>query len=148
MSDSTASDFLIVIIAILLPPVAVLIRRGCGPDVIINIILTLLFHFPGIIHALWIVLHDRDRRRNAVAARLSQLGPQVYYGPGPIPESGPAAYKDVPVQQQQQQQQQPAPAPQQPMAPPPEYQNERPEFANKVREEGPVDEKAALAGKY
>jgi uncharacterized membrane protein YqaE (UPF0057 family) len=44
-----------IILAILLPPVAVFLKAGAGKDLVINIILCLLFWLPGIIHALWIV---------------------------------------------------------------------------------------------
>ena len=44
-----------IVLAILLPPVAVFLKAGAGKDLVINIILCLLFWLPGIIHALWIV---------------------------------------------------------------------------------------------
>ena len=47
---------LLIILAILLPPVAVYLKAGAGKDLVINIILCLLFYIPGVIHALWIVL--------------------------------------------------------------------------------------------
>ena len=47
---------LLIILAILLPPVAVYLKAGAGRDLVINIILCLLFYIPGVIHALWIVL--------------------------------------------------------------------------------------------
>ncbi|PYH76635.1 YqaE/Pmp3 family membrane protein [Aspergillus aculeatinus CBS 121060] len=59
---ATASDVCLVILAIFIPPLAVLLKRGCGPDLCINIVLTLLGDIPGIIHALFIVLTSRDRR--------------------------------------------------------------------------------------
>ena len=46
---------LLIILAILLPPVAVFLKKGAGKDLVINIILCLLFYIPGVIHALWIV---------------------------------------------------------------------------------------------
>lgn len=46
---------LLIILAILLPPVAVFLKSGAGKDLIINIILCLLFFVPGLIHALWVV---------------------------------------------------------------------------------------------
>lgn len=55
MSKST-NDLLMVIIAILLPPVAVFLKKGVGKDLLINIILCLFFYIPGIIHALWLIL--------------------------------------------------------------------------------------------
>ena len=38
-----------------MPPVAVVIHKGVGKDLVINIILCLLFLLPGVIHALWLV---------------------------------------------------------------------------------------------
>ncbi|MDB9970439.1 YqaE/Pmp3 family membrane protein [Porticoccaceae bacterium] len=47
---------LLVILAILLPPLAVFLKNGAGKDLLINIILCLFFYVPGILHALWLVL--------------------------------------------------------------------------------------------
>lgn len=49
------NKLLLVIIAILLPPVAVFLKSGVGKDLLINIILCLLFFIPGLLHALWVV---------------------------------------------------------------------------------------------
>lgn len=46
---------LLIILAILLPPIAVILKKGIGKDLVINIILCLLFYIPGIIHALWLI---------------------------------------------------------------------------------------------
>jgi len=56
MSDLQTNKLLLVIIAILLPPVAVGVKNGIGLSLVINIILCLLFWLPGLIHALWVVL--------------------------------------------------------------------------------------------
>lgn len=56
MSDLASNKLLLVIIAILLPPLAVGLKEGAGTPLIINIILWLLFYIPGLIHALWVVL--------------------------------------------------------------------------------------------
>lgn len=45
-----------IILAIILPPVGVALKAGLGKDFVINLILTLLFWLPGVIHALWVVL--------------------------------------------------------------------------------------------
>lgn len=45
----------LIILAVLLPPVAVLIKSGVGKDLLINIVLCLIFFFPGMIHALYTV---------------------------------------------------------------------------------------------
>ncbi|MGR5542814.1 YqaE/Pmp3 family membrane protein [Vibrio campbellii] len=45
-----------IIICVLLPPLGVFIKFGLGSQFIINLILTLLFFVPGMVHALWLVL--------------------------------------------------------------------------------------------
>ncbi|MCC1496089.1 YqaE/Pmp3 family membrane protein [Alcanivorax sp. 1008] len=50
------NKLLLVIIAVLLPPLAVFLKNGAGKDLIINIILCLFFYVPGILHALWLIL--------------------------------------------------------------------------------------------
>ncbi|KAH6683039.1 putative plasma membrane proteolipid 3 [Halenospora varia] len=52
----TGSDILKIILAVILPPFGVLLERGCGADLCINILLTILGYIPGIIHALYIIL--------------------------------------------------------------------------------------------
>lgn len=56
VSDVSENQLLLVIIAILLPPVAVLIKSGFGLAFILNLVLCLLFYIPGLIHALYVVL--------------------------------------------------------------------------------------------
>ncbi|TXT14718.1 uncharacterized protein COLE_00911 [Cutaneotrichosporon oleaginosum] len=50
------SDIIKIILAIILPPLGVFLERGCGADLLINILLTCLGYIPGIIHALYIIL--------------------------------------------------------------------------------------------
>jgi uncharacterized membrane protein YqaE (UPF0057 family) len=47
---------LLIILSILLPPVAVAIKFGLKKEFVINLILTLLFFLPGVIHALYLSL--------------------------------------------------------------------------------------------
>lgn len=49
---------LMVLLAVLLPPVAVFLKVGATKHLWINIILCLLFVLPGTIHALIVVLTD------------------------------------------------------------------------------------------
>jgi len=58
MSDSSlaTNKLLMVIIAILLPPVAVAVKDGMGLHLILSILLTIFFYIPGLLHALWRVL--------------------------------------------------------------------------------------------
>jgi len=45
--DFDAVDILAVILAILFPPLAVILETGCSVDLLINILLTILAWFPG-----------------------------------------------------------------------------------------------------
>jgi len=49
------NKLLLIVLAVLLPPIAVLLNNGLGRDLLINIVLCLLFFFPGMIHAIWVV---------------------------------------------------------------------------------------------
>ena len=49
------NPILLIILAILLPPLAVFLKDGAGKSLVINIILCIFFWLPGIIHALWLV---------------------------------------------------------------------------------------------
>lgn len=48
-------DLIRLILSILLPPVGVFLQVGIGPQFWINILLTILGYFPGVIHAVWII---------------------------------------------------------------------------------------------
>lgn len=48
-----------IICAIILPPLGVFLQAGIGKHFLINIILTILFYIPGIVHALWVVLKKK-----------------------------------------------------------------------------------------
>lgn len=52
---SDTNKLLLIIIAILLPPVAVFMKKGLGKDLAINVVLCILIWLPGIVHALWLV---------------------------------------------------------------------------------------------
>ncbi|MDU7759450.1 MAG: YqaE/Pmp3 family membrane protein [Enterobacter asburiae] len=43
-----------IVFTILIPPLGVLLGKGFGGAVSINILLTLLGYFPGLIHAFWV----------------------------------------------------------------------------------------------
>jgi uncharacterized membrane protein YqaE (UPF0057 family) len=49
------NKIVLIILAILLPPVAVFLNNGVGKDLLINIVLCLFFYIPGILHALWLI---------------------------------------------------------------------------------------------
>ncbi|RMG61577.1 MAG: YqaE/Pmp3 family membrane protein [Bacteroidetes bacterium] len=47
-----------IILAIILPPLAVLLRYGLSGKFLINLLLTILGYIPGLIHALYIMSQD------------------------------------------------------------------------------------------
>jgi uncharacterized membrane protein YqaE (UPF0057 family) len=49
-------DIIRIILAIFLPPVAAFLTVGIGLHFWLNLILTLFFFVPGMIHALWLVV--------------------------------------------------------------------------------------------
>lgn len=49
------SDFIRVLLSILLPPVGVFLQVGLGMQFWLNIVLTLLGYIPGLVHAIWII---------------------------------------------------------------------------------------------
>ncbi|KAJ4336260.1 hypothetical protein N0V87_005552 [Didymella glomerata] len=70
---------LLIILTIFLPPVGVFIVAGCGADVLINILLTILGYFPGHIHAFYIeyvYYKRRDEIRDGTYD--GSLAPGVY----------------------------------------------------------------------
>lgn len=59
MSDNSplqTNTLLLVIIAILLPPLAVYLKTKSVGSTLINLVLMFLFYFPGLIHALYVIL--------------------------------------------------------------------------------------------
>jgi len=54
-STATIGDIPRLILAILLPPLGVFFQVGFGGQFWLNILLTLLGYFPGILHAVWII---------------------------------------------------------------------------------------------
>ena len=48
-------DILRTILSVLIPPLGVFLQVGIGLQFWLNIVLTLLGYFPGLIHAIWII---------------------------------------------------------------------------------------------
>ncbi|SCU85598.1 LAME_0D01992g1_1 [Lachancea meyersii CBS 8951] len=51
-----------IIIALFLPPLAVFLEKGWGTECILDLVLTILFFFPGMLYALYIVLAQHTSR--------------------------------------------------------------------------------------
>ncbi|GAA5880817.1 hypothetical protein JCM16303_005128 [Sporobolomyces ruberrimus] len=81
------SDILLILIAIIFPPVAAGMLTGCSCDLLINIALTLLGYIPGHLHAFWLIY------KNAQAEERYGKGGYHYVGNGeyaPIGHAHPA----------------------------------------------------------
>ena len=50
-----------IVLAFLLPPLAVYLKKGLNKQVFIALILWLLGHIPGVIYALWVISQPDDR---------------------------------------------------------------------------------------
>lgn len=48
-------DLIRIIFSILIPPLGVFLQVGIGAHFWLNILLTLLGYFPGLIHAIWVI---------------------------------------------------------------------------------------------
>lgn len=53
--NGSVMDLIRILIAILVPPLGVFLQVGLGKQFWINLLLTLLGYFPGIIHAVWVI---------------------------------------------------------------------------------------------
>ena len=51
-------DILRTILSVLIPPLGVFLQVGIGLQFWLNIVLTLLGYFTGLIHAIWIIWRD------------------------------------------------------------------------------------------
>ena len=56
LTHLSASGILMVLLAVIVPPLAVVIKVGISTQFWINVILTILGFVPGQLHALWVVL--------------------------------------------------------------------------------------------
>uniref|UniRef100_A0A0N4Z3K1 Plasma membrane proteolipid 3 n=1 Tax=Parastrongyloides trichosuri TaxID=131310 RepID=A0A0N4Z3K1_PARTI len=59
-SGGDLSNICMIILAILIPPLAVFIKGGCSVHFWINILLCFLGYIPGLVHAIWYVFANKD----------------------------------------------------------------------------------------
>ncbi|KAF7289965.1 Cupin-5 domain-containing protein [Mycena indigotica] len=55
-----SSDILLIVIAVLFPPVSTFFICGCGIDLVIGILLSILGYIPGLIHSLWLIFRKME----------------------------------------------------------------------------------------
>lgn len=51
-------DILRIILSVIIPPVGVFLQVGLGLQFWLNILLTILGYFPGLIHAIWVITRN------------------------------------------------------------------------------------------
>ncbi len=51
------NKIILIVLAILLPPLAVYLKTKSGKHTLINVVLCLFFFLPAVLHALWVVLN-------------------------------------------------------------------------------------------
>ncbi|KAJ4373465.1 hypothetical protein N0V86_007604 [Didymella sp. IMI 355093] len=65
---------LLIVLTIFIPPVGVFLVAGCGADLLINILLTILGYFPGHIHAFYLE-YVYYKRRDEIRAGIYNATP-------------------------------------------------------------------------
>lgn len=55
-------NMLRIVLAIFLPPVAAFLTVGIGIHFWLNIVLSLFFFIPGVVHALWLVVKKAEKK--------------------------------------------------------------------------------------
>lgn len=58
MKDMDARDLVILLVTVFLPPLGVALKVGFGWTFLLNVLLTLLGHFPGVVHGVWVALKN------------------------------------------------------------------------------------------
>lgn len=53
-TNLSANDLVLIVASILLPPLAVALKRGIGGTFLLSILLTLLGYIPGLVYAIWV----------------------------------------------------------------------------------------------
>uniref|UniRef100_A0A0K0F5M4 Plasma membrane proteolipid 3 n=1 Tax=Strongyloides venezuelensis TaxID=75913 RepID=A0A0K0F5M4_STRVS len=54
MARTCCFGILLLILVVVFPPLAVLLDDGCDAQFVINVLLTLLFYIPGLVHGFWV----------------------------------------------------------------------------------------------
>ncbi|CAO1612800.1 unnamed protein product [Parajaminaea phylloscopi] len=91
-----SSDILLILVAILFPPAAAAFVAGCGCDLLINILLTILGYLPGHLHAFWVSCAPRLIYRKMKAEERYGYNGFVYIGNGKYEAAPGADIRDHP----------------------------------------------------
>lgn len=56
LTSHIQADILLLVLAVFLPPLVAFLKRGCGSQLLLNILLDFLGWVPGVIHAWYLVI--------------------------------------------------------------------------------------------
>ncbi|OCF72048.1 hypothetical protein I204_07312 [Kwoniella mangroviensis CBS 8886] len=77
------SDIILILVAIIFPPLAAAMITGCSCDLLINICLTLLGYLPGHLHAFWLIYKKIKAEESFGPGGYTYLGNGNFVGNGP-----------------------------------------------------------------
>lgn len=99
-------DLLLIILAVFVPPVPVIIRRGlCNRDTLLNFLLFMVLFFPATIHSFYVVYEtskERDLERESTAALAEDRVPLTNGDFGVDLEAGEGQNHAEPQEEQEQ----------------------------------------------
>lgn len=79
------SDIVLILVAVIFPPAAALFVTGCGCDLLINILLTILGYLPGHLHAFYLIYKRMQAEERYGQEGYKYVGNATYepigYGP-------------------------------------------------------------------
>ena len=52
------ADLIRIALSVIVPPVGVFLKVGLGPQFWLNLLLTLFFYIPGLVHAVWVIAKE------------------------------------------------------------------------------------------
>ncbi|KAI6153856.1 hypothetical protein BKA82DRAFT_4094676 [Pisolithus tinctorius] len=87
-----SSDVVLILVAIIFPPAAAAFVSGCSCDLCINICLTILGYFPGLLHSLWLIYKKMQAEERYGRGGFVYVGNGTYQPVHNAPNAPPANY--------------------------------------------------------
>ncbi|KAJ7076111.1 hypothetical protein B0H15DRAFT_606020 [Mycena belliarum] len=87
-----STDFLLILVALLCPPIATFLISGCGCDLLISILLSILGYLPGHIHAFWLIYRKIEADERYGEGGYKYTGYGNFEQGGVIPNEPPPSY--------------------------------------------------------
>ncbi|KAL2257415.1 hypothetical protein VTK26DRAFT_204 [Humicola hyalothermophila] len=78
-SSDTVSTLILAVLCFIFPPLGVGLMAGCGPDLLMSILLTFFLWLPAILHAFYLLYVYYDRREKVKSGvLLTERAPFVF----------------------------------------------------------------------